>query len=579
MAASDEIPDRRAGRLRPSRRSRDLGRRHAGALGRRPAPRCGCSITTQGDKGTQDPDADLDALAALRVEETAKAAALLGFAGTRHLDHPDGELVDDHELRGSIVRVIREVRPEVVLCPDPTAVFFGDGYYNHRDHRVTGWATLDAVAPAAGNPHYFPEHIRRRPGRAPRAAPSTCRARSSPTAGSTSATRSSARSTRCSATPASSPDEAGDWFRDFLRERAEDAGAAAKVKLRRALPQAHLPPLTRAHRRLRDGGTSVGLVTHLGGGASGGWVLAAPLGHRPQHEHRDDADAARADDRADERADEVRRRRVCELTSAMPKPMMPPRMPASTTAAEGEEERPRDGQHRRGASSSAVVPSSLGRLSRCRFRTLRHRPMVLPMQEFATTWPIGSPAMRVLVMLPTYNEIENIQDVLERARAALPEADILVIDDGSPDGTADQAEKLGEVLGGIDVLRRAQKSGLGSAYRAGFRVGPRAWLRRHDRDGRRPLPRSRGAARPRGRGRARAPTSPSAPATCRAARSPTGSGCAGAISRGGGLYAAHHARAVGARRHRRVPRLPPPTTSRRSTSTTCGPTATASRWR
>jgi glycosyltransferase involved in cell wall biosynthesis len=93
------------------------------------------------------------------------------------------------------------------------------------------------------------------------------------------------------------------------------------------------------------------------------------------------------------------------------------------------------------------------------------------MQEFATTWPIGSPAMRVLVMLPTYNEIENIQDVLERARAALPDADILVIDDGSPDGTADQAEKLGEVVGGVDVLRRAQKSGLGSAYRAGFRVG------------------------------------------------------------------------------------------------------------
>ena len=79
--------------------------------------------------------------------------------------------------------------------------------------------------------------------------------------------------------------------------------------------------------------------------------------------------------------------------------------------------------------------------------------------------------MRVLVMLPTYNEIENIEDVLERARAALPDADVLVIDDGSPDGTADQAEKLGEELGGIEVLRRAAKSGLGSAYRAGFRVG------------------------------------------------------------------------------------------------------------
>jgi dolichol-phosphate mannosyltransferase len=91
--------------------------------------------------------------------------------------------------------------------------------------------------------------------------------------------------------------------------------------------------------------------------------------------------------------------------------------------------------------------------------------------------------MRVLVMLPTYNEIENIQDVLERTRRALPDADVLVIDDGSPDGTAEQAEKLGAEFaadlgtdlgagsGRIEVLRRASKSGLGSAYRAGFRIG------------------------------------------------------------------------------------------------------------
>jgi dolichol-phosphate mannosyltransferase len=61
--------------------------------------------------------------------------------------------------------------------------------------------------------------------------------------------------------------------------------------------------------------------------------------------------------------------------------------------------------------------------------------------------------------------------VLERTRAALPDADILVIDDGSPDGTAELAEKLGHTLGGIEVLRRPGKSGLGSAYRAGFRIG------------------------------------------------------------------------------------------------------------
>src|SRR5215218_9946816 len=109
-------------------------------------------ITTRGDKGTQDPDADLAKLARLRVEETAKAAALLGFAGHYHLGYHDGELPDDQELRAAITRYVRELRPQVVLCPDPTAVFFGDRYFNHHDHRVTGWATLDAVAPAAGNP-------------------------------------------------------------------------------------------------------------------------------------------------------------------------------------------------------------------------------------------------------------------------------------------------------------------------------------------------------------------------------------------------------------------------------------------
>jgi dolichol-phosphate mannosyltransferase len=79
--------------------------------------------------------------------------------------------------------------------------------------------------------------------------------------------------------------------------------------------------------------------------------------------------------------------------------------------------------------------------------------------------------MDVLVVLPTYNELENIDRVLRRIRTALPSASVLVVDDGSPDGTADAAEVLGKELGNIDVLRRRAKSGLGSAYRAGFRWG------------------------------------------------------------------------------------------------------------
>ena len=53
--------------------------------------------------------------------------------------------------------LVRRLRPDVVLGPDPTATFFGEVYVNHRDHRETGWALLDAVAPAAAMPLYFPE--------------------------------------------------------------------------------------------------------------------------------------------------------------------------------------------------------------------------------------------------------------------------------------------------------------------------------------------------------------------------------------------------------------------------------------
>jgi LmbE family N-acetylglucosaminyl deacetylase len=116
-------------------------------------------VTTRGDKGTSDPAVDPDDLAARRLGETTRSVEVLGLAGSRHLEHRDGDLEDDRVLRAEICRVVRELRPDAVLCPDPTAVFFGDGYFNHRDHRVTGWATLDAIAPAAGLPHYFAEQI------------------------------------------------------------------------------------------------------------------------------------------------------------------------------------------------------------------------------------------------------------------------------------------------------------------------------------------------------------------------------------------------------------------------------------
>ncbi len=79
--------------------------------------------------------------------------------------------------------------------------------------------------------------------------------------------------------------------------------------------------------------------------------------------------------------------------------------------------------------------------------------------------------MRALVVIPTYNEAENIVAMLEQVRAVLPDAGVLVVDDGSPDGTADLVDGAALRIGDVHVLRRTEKSGLGSAYRAGFAWG------------------------------------------------------------------------------------------------------------
>jgi dolichol-phosphate mannosyltransferase len=79
--------------------------------------------------------------------------------------------------------------------------------------------------------------------------------------------------------------------------------------------------------------------------------------------------------------------------------------------------------------------------------------------------------LRTLIVLPTYDEAENIGTVLRAIRSSAPQADVLVVDDSSPDGTADLAEALAADLGQVKVLRRPGKQGLGRAYCAGFAVG------------------------------------------------------------------------------------------------------------
>jgi dolichol-phosphate mannosyltransferase len=84
---------------------------------------------------------------------------------------------------------------------------------------------------------------------------------------------------------------------------------------------------------------------------------------------------------------------------------------------------------------------------------------------------------RVLVIIPTYNEAENIRHIVDRVRYAVPEAEVLVADDNSPDGTGDIADELAAADSKISVLHRPGKQGLGAAYMAGF-----AWGKEHGFD-------------------------------------------------------------------------------------------------
>lgn len=113
-------------------------------------------ICTAGDKGSLDAGVDPHRLVEVRAGEVARACTALGVAGHTLLGHPDGE-IDERALRRQIVGLVRRLRPEAVLCPDPTAVFYGQHYFNHRDHRAVGWATMDALAPDARSPLYEPD--------------------------------------------------------------------------------------------------------------------------------------------------------------------------------------------------------------------------------------------------------------------------------------------------------------------------------------------------------------------------------------------------------------------------------------
>jgi LmbE family N-acetylglucosaminyl deacetylase len=114
-------------------------------------------LLTQGDKGTDRRDISGEELMRIRMEEQKEASAIIGVRTVRFLDYEDGYLIPSIEARKAVVRVIRDVKPDVLVTSDPTNYYPRETYLNHPDHRLAGEIALGAVFPAAGNPMFFPE--------------------------------------------------------------------------------------------------------------------------------------------------------------------------------------------------------------------------------------------------------------------------------------------------------------------------------------------------------------------------------------------------------------------------------------
>lgn len=116
-------------------------------------------IVTNGDAGGSDLELPRPEMARIRQEEQRNAAAAVGVKDVRFLGHPDGSLYVTHDLRRDISRVIRELRPQRVVCQSPERNYMRI-YGSHPDHIAAGEAAMSAVYPDARNPFAHPELLR-----------------------------------------------------------------------------------------------------------------------------------------------------------------------------------------------------------------------------------------------------------------------------------------------------------------------------------------------------------------------------------------------------------------------------------
>lgn len=118
-------------------------------------------VLTDGSKGSENMKISHEQLRQIRHREQQAAAKILGVSEVFFMDYTDGELENSPEVRQSIVRYIRQLKPDTVITMDPTFAYDEErGFINHPDHRVAGQATLDAVFPFARNTRTFPKLLK-----------------------------------------------------------------------------------------------------------------------------------------------------------------------------------------------------------------------------------------------------------------------------------------------------------------------------------------------------------------------------------------------------------------------------------
>jgi LmbE family N-acetylglucosaminyl deacetylase len=114
-------------------------------------------VITDGSAGSNEPGATREEMAVVREREQRAAAEVLGVKTLSFLGFRDGELEVTLETRRAVTRVVRRIRPEVILAPDPQRLWSGSGYINHSDHKAAGVLALTAVMPDAPTRLQFTE--------------------------------------------------------------------------------------------------------------------------------------------------------------------------------------------------------------------------------------------------------------------------------------------------------------------------------------------------------------------------------------------------------------------------------------